>query len=82
MLPITRPVVRLSSLAARPVKAEGLTYPDGHRTVTYSLQSDVLGHLPGIRNILCLSGDHQSFGNQPQAKGVFDIEIPLTDRAK
>jgi methylenetetrahydrofolate reductase (NADPH) len=28
----------------------------------------------GIRNILCLSGDHQSFGNQPNAKGVFDID--------
>jgi methylenetetrahydrofolate reductase (NADPH) len=40
-----------------------------------ALQSDVLGASAlGIRNILCLSGDHQSFGNQPQAKGVFDID--------
>ena len=40
-----------------------------------ALQSDVLGASAlGIRNILCLTGDHQSFGNQPQAKGVFDID--------
>jgi methylenetetrahydrofolate reductase (NADPH) len=40
-----------------------------------ALQSDVLGASAlGIRNILCLSGDHQCFGNQPQAKGVFDID--------
>jgi methylenetetrahydrofolate reductase (NADPH) len=40
-----------------------------------ALQSDVLGASAlGIRNILCLSGDHQSFGNQPEAKGVFDID--------
>jgi methylenetetrahydrofolate reductase (NADPH) len=28
----------------------------------------------GVRNILCLTGDHQSFGNHPAAKGVFDID--------
>jgi methylenetetrahydrofolate reductase (NADPH) len=40
-----------------------------------ALQSDILGASAiGIRNILCLSGDHQSFGNQPQALGVFDID--------
>jgi methylenetetrahydrofolate reductase (NADPH) len=40
-----------------------------------ALQSDVLGASAlGIRNILCLSGDHQSFGNQPDAKGVFDLD--------
>jgi methylenetetrahydrofolate reductase (NADPH) len=39
------------------------------------LQSDVLGAASlGIRNILCLTGDHQSFGNHPSAKGVFDID--------
>jgi methylenetetrahydrofolate reductase (NADPH) len=39
------------------------------------LQSDVLGAASlGIRNILCLTGDHQSFGNHPAAKGVFDID--------
>jgi methylenetetrahydrofolate reductase (NADPH) len=40
-----------------------------------ALQSDILGASAlGIRNVLCLSGDHQSFGNQPQAKGVFDVD--------
>ena len=28
----------------------------------------------GIRNILCLSGDHQKFGSQPDAANVFDID--------
>lgn len=72
-------VVRLSSLASCVLlKKEGLdpvlqmVTRDRNRI---ALQSDVLGaSVLGIRNILCLSGDHQSFGNQPQAKGVFDID--------
>ncbi len=40
-----------------------------------ALQSDVLGAAAcGIRNILFISGDHQSFGNHPDAKGVYDID--------
>ena len=40
-----------------------------------AIQSDVLGAIAlGIGNILCLSGDHQRFGNHPTAKGVFDID--------
>jgi 5,10-methylenetetrahydrofolate reductase len=40
-----------------------------------ALQSDVLGAAAlGIGNILCLSGDHQKFGNHPTAKGVFDLD--------
>jgi len=40
-----------------------------------AIQSDVLGAVTlGIGNILCLSGDHQKFGNHPTAKGVFDID--------
>jgi methylenetetrahydrofolate reductase (NADPH) len=39
------------------------------------MQSDILGACThGIRNMLCLSGDHQLFGDHPQAKGVFDID--------
>ena len=72
-------VVRLSSLAACVLlKKEGLdpvlqmTTRDRNRI---ALQSDILGASAlGIRNVLCLSGDHQSFGNQPQAKGVFDVD--------
>jgi methylenetetrahydrofolate reductase (NADPH) len=72
-------VVRLSSLAACALlKQDGLdpvlqmVTRDRNRI---ALQSDILGASAlGIRNILCLSGDHQSFGNQPEAKGVFDID--------
>ena len=40
-----------------------------------ALQSDILGaYSLGIKNILCLSGDHQSFGSQPDAMNVFDID--------
>ena len=40
-----------------------------------AIQSDILGiYSHGIRNMLCLSGDHQRFGNHPGAKNVFDID--------
>lgn len=40
-----------------------------------ALQSDVMGaYSLGILNILCLSGDHQTFGSQPDAMNVFDID--------
>ena len=72
-------VVRLSSLAGsvfllqmnmEPIMQ--MTCRDRNRI---GLQSDVLGAAAlGVRNILCLTGDHQSFGNHPAAKGVFDID--------
>lgn len=40
-----------------------------------AVQSDILGAVAlGIGNILCLTGDHQKLGNQPDAKGVFDLD--------
>ncbi len=40
-----------------------------------SLQSDILGAAGlGLHAILCLSGDHQTFGDDPEAKNVFDID--------
>jgi methylenetetrahydrofolate reductase (NADPH) len=40
-----------------------------------ALQADILGAASfGINNILCLSGDHQSFGDSPQASNVFDLD--------
>ena len=40
-----------------------------------ALQSDIMGaYSLGIRNMLCLSGDHQTFGSQPGAMNVFDID--------
>ena len=39
------------------------------------LQSDILGAASfDIYNILCLSGDHQQFGDSPQGQNVFDID--------
>ena len=40
-----------------------------------AMQADILGaYAHGLKNLLCLSGDHQQFGDHPQAKGVFDID--------
>jgi methylenetetrahydrofolate reductase (NADPH) len=40
-----------------------------------AMQSDILGASAlGIRNMLCLSGDHQIFGDDPKSKKVFDID--------
>ncbi len=40
-----------------------------------AMQSDILGASAlGVRNVLCISGDHQSFGNMKEAKNVFDID--------
>jgi len=72
-------VVRMASWAACLIqKEEGLdpivqmTCRDRNRI---ALQMDVLGVAAlGIHNILCLTGDHISFGNHPQAKGVYDLD--------
>ncbi len=72
-------VVRMASWAASLIgKEEGLeptvqmTCRDRNRI---ALQMDVLGVASlGINNILCLTGDHQKFGNHPMAKGVFDLD--------
>jgi methylenetetrahydrofolate reductase (NADPH) len=40
-----------------------------------AIQSDLLGAAAlGIKNLLCLTGDHQTFGNHPMAKNVFDMD--------
>lgn len=72
-------IVRMSSIAAS-VHLLGLGLEPVMQMVTrdrnrIALQSDMLGaYSLGIRNILCLSGDHQSFGSQPDALNVFDID--------
>ena len=72
-------IVRMSSLAACSLLLSRGLEPVLQAVVRdrnrIALQSDILGASAlGIRNILCLSGDHQSFGNQPQAMGVFDLD--------
>ncbi len=72
-------IVRMSSMASAViVLQEGLepvmqmTCRDRNRL---AIQSDLLGaYALGIRNLLCLTGDHQTFGNHPTAKNVFDID--------
>jgi len=72
-------IVRMSSLAGCVLlKGQGIdpvmqiVCRDRNRI---AIQSDVLGAIAlGIGNILCLSGDHQKFGNHPTAKNVFDID--------
>jgi 5,10-methylenetetrahydrofolate reductase len=40
-----------------------------------ALQSDLLSaHVLGIRNVLCLTGDHNVLGDHPDSKPVFDLE--------
>jgi len=72
-------IVRLSSIAAGVhVLGEGvepiiqMTCRDRNRI---ALQSDLLGaYSLGLRNVLCLSGDHQAFGNHPASRNVFDVD--------
>jgi 5,10-methylenetetrahydrofolate reductase len=72
-------IVRMSSIGAGAiVVSEGLepviqmTCRDRNRL---AIQSDLMGaYALGMRNLLCLTGDHQTFGNHPTAKNVFDID--------
>jgi len=72
-------IVRLSSIAsAKIVLEEGLepiiqlTCRDRNRI---AIQSDLLGAAAlDIENVLCLTGDYQTFGNHPEAKPVFDLD--------
>jgi methylenetetrahydrofolate reductase (NADPH) len=72
-------IVRMSSIAAASLALSCGVEPivqmvcrDRNRI---AMQSDILGAAAlGVKNILCLSGDHQTFGNHPQAASVFDID--------
>lgn len=72
-------IVRMSSLAGcvllKQLGAEPVMQIVCRDRNRIAIQSDVLGAVAlGIGNILCLSGDHQKFGNHPTAKNVFDID--------
>ncbi len=72
-------VMRVSSLGAcRLILEHGgepilqLTCRDRNRL---ALQSELLSAwVLGIRNVLCLTGDHVTVGDHPQAKPVFDLD--------
>ncbi len=72
-------IVRMSSLTAGLIAlSEGvepvmqMTCRDRNRI---GMQSDLLGASAlGLKNLLCITGDHQKFGNHPQSKGVFDMD--------
>ncbi len=72
-------IVRMSSIAASTHLLSAGLEPVMQMVVRdrnrIALQSDILGaYSLGLRNILCLSGDHQVFGSQPDALNVFDID--------
>jgi methylenetetrahydrofolate reductase (NADPH) len=72
-------IVRMSSIAAAAIAISCGVEPivqmvcrDRNRI---AMQSDILGAAAlGVKNLLCLSGDHQKFGNHPQAANVFDVD--------
>jgi len=72
-------IVRLCSMAAAVhVKQAGgdpimqMTARDRNRL---AIQADILGAASlGIHNLVCLTGDHQTFGNHPGARNVHDID--------
>ena len=72
-------VVRMSSIASGVLAIrEGLepvvqmTCRDRNRL---AIQADLLGaYALGMRNLLCLTGDHNVFGNHPTAKNVHDLD--------
>lgn len=72
-------IVRMSSIGAAALALQAglepvmqMTCRDRNRL---AMQSDLLGaYALGLRNILCLTGDHQTFGNHPQSKNVHDLD--------
>jgi methylenetetrahydrofolate reductase (NADPH) len=72
-------IVRMSSIAAGVLAMQcglepvvQITCRDRNRL---AIQADVLGaYALGVRNILCLTGDHQCFGNHPTSKNVYDMD--------
>ncbi len=72
-------VVRMSSIASSVIMMQEGMEPvmqmvcrDRNRI---AIQSDILGGAAlGVKNMLCLSGDHQKFGDHPQSKNVFDLD--------
>lgn len=74
-----RATVKMSSLAGAVILIREGIEPIMHITCRdrnrIAIQSDLLGaYALGIKNVLCLTGDHISLGDHPQAKPVFDLD--------
>ena len=72
-------IVRMSSIASAVLALQEGVEPIVQMTCRdrnrLAMQSDLLGaYALGARNLLCLTGDHQSFGNHPTAKNVHDLD--------
>ncbi|MGQ9521099.1 MAG: methylenetetrahydrofolate reductase [Anaerolineae bacterium] len=72
-------IVRMSSIASGVLAMQEGVEPIVQMTCRdrnrLAMQSDLLGaYALGARNLLCLTGDHQSFGNHPTAKNVHDLD--------
>jgi methylenetetrahydrofolate reductase (NADH) len=72
-------VVRMSSISVAVMLMEMGLEPNIQMTCRdrnrIAIQSDLLGaYALGARNLLCLTGDHQTFGNHPQSKNVHDLD--------
>ena len=84
-------MVRMSSWAAALIAIEEGLEPNYQMVCRdrnrLAMQADIIGaYSLGIRNMLALSGDHQQFGDHPNAKGVYDIDsiqlIGMTKRMR
>jgi len=72
-------VVRMSSAAASAIMVANGIEPNFQMVCRdrnrLAMMADVLGvYSLGVKNMLCLSGDHQKFGNHPESKNVYDID--------
>jgi 5,10-methylenetetrahydrofolate reductase len=72
-------IVRMSSIGAAAIAIREGLEPVVQMTCRdrniLAIQSDLLGaYALGVRNLLCLTGDHQTFGNHPSSKNVFDVD--------
>ena len=72
-------VARMSSIAVGAMLVDLGLEPVIQMTVRdrnrLAIQADLFGAWAlGARNLLCLTGDHMTFGNHPETKGVYDMD--------
>ncbi|MBU1275550.1 MAG: methylenetetrahydrofolate reductase [Proteobacteria bacterium] len=72
-------VVRMASWAASKILIDEGLEPNYQMVCRdrnrLALMADILGATAlGIKNVLCLSGDHQRFGSHPESKNVYDLD--------